>query len=71
MNKEESIIHHLKTISIFSLCSSLMLLFIGLLCIYLVKIQTLSVIVWCLFGISFTITCVVTITRGFMEARPK
>jgi len=71
MNKEKTTIHHLKKISIISVCISVMFLFISLFCIYLVKIQTLSVIAWCIFGISFIITCVVTIARGFMEVRQK
>jgi len=71
MNKEKTTIRHLKKISIISVCVSAVFLFISLFCIYIVKIQTLSVISWCLFGISFIITCVVTIARGFMEVRKK
>ena len=71
MHSKQARINQLKKISHISVVISAMLLFIGIMCIYVVKIQDLSVIAWCIFGISFVFTCVVSIIRGYMEVRQK
>ena len=71
MDKKQALIRQLKKVSIISVYISVVFLFVGLFCLYLVKIQVLTAITWSILGLAFIITCVTTITRGVMEVKQK